>query len=953
MHHQDGYPGDRDIHARLLGPVRFECGGERLALPGAQLPKLLALLALRPGRPVPLDRAIALLWPDRVPEHGVRMAQNLVSRLRTSLHRAGHRGLKVERRTVALLDAHSDAERFEALAADARRAHRAGDHRAETSRYESALDLVRGEPLLGLDGPAFAAEASRLAALLDRTRNAHMEALLEAGEYERVLEHAGRALTRDPLSQQATRAAMIAQHHRGESQAACEAYRNLRDSLAEETGLDPNPELTETFEHILRGTLPADPAPPAPQTAGPVPRELPTAPAHFLGRDALAKDLADKLTRGGASGRPEIVAVNGAGGTGKSALAVHIAHSIAPDFPDGQLYVDLHGTTPGREPLGSGHVLHRFLRTLGATTVELPDDEEAAALYRTATAGKRILIVLDNARDAGQVRPLLPGGPGCAVIVTSRRAVASIDGAALVPLDVLDDRSALRLLTRASGRQAGEDREGVLAELAAHCGGLPLALCILAARLRSGAPEELDRIRDFMRRDADRLDEFADNERSLAASLNVGIRDLQTSPTGRQAVDLFRRIGLHSGPHIGPEAAAAMTATPVPEARRTMHALFQARLVEPAGPDRYRTHDVVRLFARRMAGGLPTEERDEALARLKGHYLQSARAAYALHDPRTVDDPGLPPEDPRIPRASMEGKEEAYEWLEAELPTMVELARRALAEPEPDREFAGRIGRAVLGPLMQNYSHISDLLHLARTASEAAAGPRRPWHGYAHRTYAQLNTQLRRFDTAASAFAEAKRIAAEDGDECESLWLSVNEARMTMMAGDHGAALAEFQRLLPPVRRLGLQRHEAWIKVYESLILDARGEVGAAVAAGGEAVSLARAGRLDVVAETEYAGVLCNHGFRLSRAGRRDEALEAFESVEGIVMARGQARSSVHAEALWGVAEIHHAEGRPADARRCWDEAAVIIRRLGLVDEETFQGFLRSPRPRVPAAFRL
>ena len=413
------------------------------------------------------------------------------------------------------------------------------------------------------------------------------------------------------------------------------------------------------------------------------PAQLPADVADFTGREDQVRHLCDLLSaagRDGASGAVRIALVAGYGGLGKTSLAVHAAHQVCDAFPDGQLYVDLLGATP--HPLQSADVLARFLRDLGVDGRDVPHDEaERAARYRTSLAGRRILVLLDNARDAAQVRPLLPGSASCAVLITTRSRMPDLASTKLVDLHVLDDDEALTLFTKVVGDKRAAAEPEATAELLVACAGLPLAIRICAARLATRSGWTIRAMADRLRDEHRRLDEMTAGDLAVRASFEVSFSSLP--PASRRGIDpalAFRLLGLWHGASISATAAAALFGSTQDRAADALEILVDAHLLESKSPDRYKFHDLLRVYAsERAEADLKPEDSDAAVRRLLGWYMRTADAAATVALPYRYTMPlSVDPADPRA--LGFGSIDEALAWYDSERVNVVAAIRQAAAD---------------------------------------------------------------------------------------------------------------------------------------------------------------------------------------------------------------------------------------------------------------------------------
>jgi DNA-binding SARP family transcriptional activator len=608
----------------LLGPLEVWLGGRPIRLTTGRLRTMLAVLAMSAGETVAMDRLVAEHWDGGQPVHARRTVQTYVARLRGVLGNALIH-TTTDGYVLRLAPERVDALRFLALL-DA--AARSADPVVERARLGEALRLWRGLPFEGVRSAWL--EATQTPRLVERFLDAterRVDLDLAAGRSEGLVACLGELVARYPLRESLWVRLLVVLARSGRQAEALERYETVRRRLAEELGADPGVELQRVHAELLAGRVPVlgeDGWPPA---AWRVPRQLPPDVGDFAGRNA---ELAS-VHRALAADRHGPVAIHGIGGVGKSALAIRAAHQLAERFPDGQLYVDLHGATTGQRPLQPLEVLGRLLRALGTDAAAVPADlEEAAATFRSRVAGRRLLVVLDNAAEAGQVKPLLPASSGCGVLVTSRPALLGLDGASHVQLDVLAQREALELLGRLIGAdRVAAEREAAV-EVVGWCGGLPLALRIAGARLAARPTWPLRVLAGRLGDQRRRLDELELAEMSVRTSLQVSYRQLHTSadPLDRSAATAFGLLGLLDGTELGVPVAARLLELPEAAAERVLERLVDAQLLQTPSPGRYRLHDLLRLYARELA---------------RQRHGERTRAATGRTGSRSTRSPSTPP----------------------------------------------------------------------------------------------------------------------------------------------------------------------------------------------------------------------------------------------------------------------------------------------------------------------
>lgn len=653
---------------RILGPLEFRQSGEWHTVDATKWRTLLAVLLCHPGRPVSADRLIEELWAGRPPASALKLLQVYVSRLRRLLgedalvtHKDGYRAGAYE-----LVAAETDVACFDELAERGRGELRAGDPAAAATTLAEALDLWRGPAFADVPPtPAVLAAAEPLEERRLSALEARADALLRDGrpiEALSVLEPAADDQLRETLHAHR----ITALYRCGRQADALDAYEQLRRILAEELGVDPSPPLQRLHQAILTGDLVLS----APTVR---PRQLPRESAVFTGRDGEIARVRETL---GHAGPVVISAVDGIGGVGKSALAIQAAHREMDRFPDGQLYADLHGATVGLAPLAPREVLARFLRALGLLEGIPADTDAASAEFRSLTADRRLLVVLDNAATADQVRPLLPAGTGCAVLVTSRKSLTTLDGAVRLNLDVLPRDEAVALIARLAGPDRVTAEPAAAADIAELCGRLPLALRIAGARLAARPSMPLTELAARFADEQTRLENLQEGDLAVRASFQVGYQAID--PLAGRA---FRLLGLLDGPDTTVPVVAAGLDIPVPAANAALERLVDARLVQPLPSGRYTLHDLLRLFAREQAHAEETEDDVEAaLTRMARHYLATSQRAVKLFAPLRqwpMYETGCQTMEP------LADGTEALAWLEAERANLVAFILRAERHPDP------------------------------------------------------------------------------------------------------------------------------------------------------------------------------------------------------------------------------------------------------------------------------
>ena len=612
----------------VLGPlrVRGDDGAERI-VGGARQQVLLAALLVRAGHVVSTDTLAGYLWDGAPPPSARATVQSYVMRLRRQLGPAAGARLTTKP-SGYLMDVGEelDLHRFGRLERTGRQAAATGAWEPAVSAFAEALALWRGEPLADVPSDALhREECGRFAEARLTVTELWAEAALRAGRARDVVPELSRLCATHHYREWAHALLMTALYRSGRRVDALRTFTAVRNRLIEDIGVEPGPRLAELqasiladdpalTDNVLEGSRPG---PNLGVTSEPsvMPRQLPGAVRHFTGRAGELRALTALIEGGGIEGggieggdktpgTAVITALSGMGGVGKTALAVHWAHQVGPAFPDGQLYVDLRGFSPDAVPVAPAEAVGVFLEALGVPSSQIPVAAEVRyALYRSLIADKRMLVVLDNARDAAQVRPLLPGTASCVALVTSRRRLTSLaaaEGAHLLELDVLDPAAGRDLVIRQLGVPLSRVEVDAVDELVRHCCGLPLALSVAAARA-AGRPDRLVRLVEDLRRERGRLAVLT------AGDLATDVRKVFS--WSFRALDdpsawMFRVLGLHPGREITVPAAASVAGCSPGDARRALEDLTEAHLLTAPSPGGYAMHGLLKSYAAEQAADL-------------------------------------------------------------------------------------------------------------------------------------------------------------------------------------------------------------------------------------------------------------------------------------------------------------------------------------------------------------
>ncbi|MGW7092376.1 AfsR/SARP family transcriptional regulator [Streptomyces sp. NPDC054874] len=899
----------------VLGPVRAWRGSELLSSGSPQQRALLAALLLREGRTATAGELIDAFWGEDPPSQALATIRTYASRLRkilgqdTLVSESGGYAIRTDRSALDLTLAQD-------LAAEAEKARAAGDRCQARTLINKVLGLWDGEALASVPGPYADNQRTRLEEWRLQLTEARLDLDLEVGCHAEAVSELTALTAAHPLRERLRELLMVALYRSGRQAEALAVYADTRRLLAEELGVDPRPELAQLQQRILRAdeelARPADEPAPAPAPLRPA--QLPATVPDFTGRSAFVSELGSRLATAESSVMA-VSAVAGIGGVGKTTLAVHVAHQARRHFPDGQLYVDLQGA--GARAAEPETVLGSFLRALGTADSAIPDTlDERAALYRSTLDGRRILILLDNAHDAAQIRPLLPGTPGCAALVTSRVRMVDLAGAHLVDLDVMSPEEALQLFTRIVGAErVGAEREAAL-DVVAACGFLPLAIRIAASRLAARRTWTVSVLAVKLADERRRLDELQAGDLAVKATFELGYGQLE--PAQARA---FRLLGLADGPDISLAAAAALLDLEPHAAEDLLEALVDTSLVESAAPGRYRYHDLVRLYARACAerDEQPPVERELALSRLLDFYLATAAGVYALERPgdRTVD---------HLEATEREGLSftdhgRALDWLYAEASCLLSCVQQNRAPTSIRRAVDLLLAAKDLAESGANARQFESAATVVRDAAVEAGDPHA--EARARTTLAQVHSMAGRFDQAEDEAREAMLLAPSVDD----VWTHCNAPNeLGIIAGyrnQQEEAEALLRQACTAFRADRNHAGEASALCNLSRVHLAMGRTDSAVKLAGEGVALYnRMGLTLRLANGRYA-----LGLALARANRPEEA--QVRLTEALAVFRESRQRLWEGMTLFRLAEVQLTAERPAQAAALAEQALTMLLHIG------------------------
>jgi DNA-binding SARP family transcriptional activator/tetratricopeptide (TPR) repeat protein len=936
----------------ILGPVRAWHDGIEIDLGTPQRQAILALLLLRAGVHVPADEIVDALWPDDPPKTAIATVRTYVHRLRRVL--GGEELLRSAGSGYVFAPQGDDLDvtRFRGLIKQAAGARAKGDVDSAANYLAEALTLWRGAPLAEIAGRF--AETQR--ALLEEMRLTATEdkadAELTLGRHAQVIPDLAALARECPYRERVSGLLMLALYRAGRQAEALSMYDEVRHLLATELGVDPGPQLRDLHLRILNADpglmdlptmedpgvenqggaskSPTDedaealPSRPPQEPPAQLPRDLPT----FVGRRDDVELVLAGLT--GEAGPGNVTVVAGMAGVGKTTLAVHAGHLLADRFPDGQLYIDLRGFDRSGLTVTPQDAICQLLAGLEVPPSRIPAGAQAQiGLYRSIIAGRRVLIVLDNARNAEQVRPLLPGNDGCRVLVTSRdqmRSLIAIDAARLVALSPFDRDDARETLSRRLGAARVNVESEAVERLIDLCAGLPLALSAIAARASIHATDSLSSIATELSESGNSLNALADPDSVIDARASLSLSYRTLSATAARAL---RLSSLHPGTKVSKEAMASLTGATMRETAASLDELERAHLMGRPEPGLYASHDLVRAYAAELADSDPVTELDSARKRMLDYYRQSSYAAMRtlrpLRSPVSIDValPGVTITEFSHPK-------DAFGWLSRAYPVLRVLLDQTVNLGLP--EYTWQLAWA-LDPFYNNLGRWQEKVHAHRVALAAAeALGNLALQGHSHRNLGQAFRLLGDQQQAMNHLKLAQSLYGEIGDRADQARNLSHIVTLIQCGNPPRPAMKEGLRALDLSIAAGDPALEAVALNNLACAHSMTGDQATAIDLVDRALAL-----LDRVAERTFRGhALCTLGQCRYRNGDYEEALPRLQ--EALDIFRAHHDWIEEANTLRLLAMTQRRGGNMVAAQRSWQAALPLLGDLGR-DLPTFDAF--------------
>ncbi|HEU5269398.1 MAG TPA: BTAD domain-containing putative transcriptional regulator [Jatrophihabitans sp.] len=939
------------LRFEVLGPLRVLRGDSPLPLGPVQRRVVLAVLLLQRNRPIGRQQMIDAVWGKAQPSHAVNLVQRHVSGLRMMLEPQ-----RSARSSSDLLSwtgsgyqfkappGSLDLEVFENRLATARTARAGGDLAKAARELHAALQLWRGPVCDGLSCPLLDTQRERLterhiSALEDR-----IDLDLNLGNHQEVVGELRSLIAEHPLRERLRGLLMSALYRSGRQADALAAYQDARKHLREELGVEPavalqrlqrqilaaDPGLEPARKRELVEIVPAEVSTAAPTPPARVPAQLPHGLAGFVGRDAEIEQLNALLPNRDSQPATTVVitAIAGMAGVGKTALAVHWGHQCREHFPDGQLYINLRGFDPGGAPMQPDEAITHLLAALGVSPEELPDSlEDQAALYRSRTANRRVLIVLDNARDAEQVRPLLPGTAGSMVVVTSRNdltSLAAVDGAFTLTVDLLSPAEARGLLSRRLGERRVEQEPEAIDQIIALCDRLPLALSIVAARAMRMPRYPLAALAAQLRQAPGALNALDGGDHAANVRAVFSWSYEQLSPPAAQ---LFRVLGLHAGPDISIATMASMAGMESGEREDALRELLRASLVSEPVPGRFAMHDLLRAFAGELAGRLDSPDRRiAAIRRMLDYYLQTALLADQLLETNRADAPRMLTFAVQPDCEPLADLSEALAWFSAEWQPLSAALRLAARLGFDDH--AWRLARS-LASFLDRRGHWRESAELQRIALAAAvrigdSGAQ----AVSHSSLADVCIRLGEYSDAQHHLLRCLQLYRLVGDRAGQAEVERSVTRLLGRQGKYGEALPHARQATDLFSELGQRAGEArainamgWFNIR-------LGRLTEGLRLCEQALNLQRL----INDRFAQADTLDSLGHAHYLLGEHAEAAECFGQAAELYQEFGDRYHEAGARASLG--DSYQADGELELARECWLAALHTLDDLGHASAE-------------------
>ncbi len=932
----------------VLGTVRLVVEGRVRPIASARQRAVFAVLLLSANRSVSMDRLIDAVWGEHPPGSAQNLVRTYVWRLRMLLADGGEARLVTDPAGYLLRvrPGELDLADFERLLGEGKAALARDEASTAAESLRAALTLWRGEPLgdVTLHDPSHQAEVRRLSEARIAGLEERIEADLAVGRHEDLIGELQQLTAQHLLRERIAGQLMIACYRSSRQADALLAYHEIRSRLREQLGMDPCPELQELHQRILRADADLRFGRARRRASERiVPRQLPIMSGDFAGRTAELKALTtlrDRAARGG--GILMITALDGTAGIGKTTLAIYWGRQNQDRFPDGQLYVNLRGFAPGARPMAPAEAIRGFLDALAVLPDRIPQDLDAqAALYRSLLDGKRMLIILDNARDTDQVRPLLAGSPTCLTLVTSRNRLTGLiaaEAAHPIALGLPTYAEARELLTQRLGLERARAEPDAITQLIDLSARLPLALSIAAARATLSATRPLAELVAELRDVRNRLDalDIGDNTTDLRAVFFCSYQHLSAT-----AARMFRMLGIHSGPDISAPAAASLVGISAADSRSVLAELVQARLLTEHTPARFTFHDLLRAYAAEQAQAHDTDaQRHEAIHRALDHYLHTAYAADQLLRPAREDPIVLGPSGPGVTPEVLADSQEALEWLEAEHQVLLAVITQAVKYDFNDQAWQLPW---TLDTFFDRRGHWHDY---AATQNIALAAARRlgdqDCQARTHQCLGWYYSQLGDRPQAQAHCRKALDLYHQLGDSAGQARAYRGLSWILDQQGHPREALDYTLRALDLYRSVG---HKA-------------GEIGAVTAMGWlhsllgdyqQAMTYCQLALDMQHAEGDTSGqahAWDSLGFTHHRLGQHGRALACYQ--RALDLFRIQSDRYYQATILSHIGDTHHATCNPDEAHNAWQQALSILDKLNHPDAEPVRDKLRHHQAETP-----